>query len=149
MKLLLTFIAIVLCGNVLAQKKERILFPPPVFGEEYPEYLNACDLLTHKNQFVYTRFIYSGTDEYWGLQPESKCVNINAELNIPDTVALKKEDMANLKAVHKRYWKEYLVIDVMGTLVDTDLNGYGHLGSNKYRFTVKYFIDSYLVKKEQ
>lgn len=149
MKPLLTFIALLICGNAFAQTAKQIIFPPPVFGMEYPDFMNACDLLSHKNELVYTRLVYSGVEEYWGLQPEKNCIDLNAYLNIPDSVELKKEDMAHLKAVHNDYAKEYLIIDVMGTLDNAAPNGYGHLGTNKYRFTVKYFIDSYLVKKNK
>jgi len=147
MKLILTFATIIFCSHAFAQKPTKVLFPPPVLGMEYPDFTNACELLSRKNQLVYTRFIYSGTDEYWALRPEKHCVEINAELNIPDSVILKAEDIANITAVHSNYSKEYLVIDVIGSLEEANPNGYGHLGSNKYRFTVKYFVDSFLYRK--
>ena len=124
------------------QKKKPILFPPPVLGISDPEFTNACELPAHKGELVYTRFTYSGVDEYWGLHsPDKKCDNINAYLEIPDSVEIKPEYNKLFKDVHKQYWKTYLIIDAIGKFDDSNKNGYGHLGSNNSQFIVKWIID--------
>lgn len=131
-----------------AQKKRQIVFPPPVLGMEYPEFMDACELPGHKNQLVYTRFIYSGIDEYWGLRPEKNCNNINADLDIPEKVIVQPEDAKQIRYVHEHYWNKYLIMDVIGIFENENKNGYGHLGSNNSQFTVKYVIATYLVDKK-
>ncbi len=130
------------------KKPQQIIYPPPVLGMEYPDFISACELRAHKNELVYTRFIYSGIDEYWGLTTENHCNDIDAELNIPDNVEIKPDDLKLMKEVHENYWKEYLIIDLIGTFEEPGQNGFGHLGSNNSRFTVKYFVSSYIVQKK-
>ena len=144
---LIGFLAIYI--PAFAQKKHRIIFTPPVLGMEYPDFMDACELPTHKNQLVYTRFVYSGIEEYWGLSPEKKCNNINADLSISDSVVIKAEDLKNIKYVHSHYWNKYLIIDLIGTFDDSNQKGYGHLGSNNSRFIVKYVIATYVVDKNR
>ena len=60
MKLTLTVFLAIVCKFTFGQKASQIMFPPPVLGMEYPEFIRACDLPTHKKELVYTRFIYSG-----------------------------------------------------------------------------------------
>ena len=131
-----------------AQKKTKVLFPPPVLGMEYPDFMEACDLPNHQNQLVYTRLIYSGLEEYWSLRPEKKCNLINADLDIPDSVELNAEEKKNIKYVHKHYGKTYLIMDLIGTFEDNNQKGYGHLGSNNSRFVVKYVVATYIVDKK-
>ncbi|HEY4325859.1 MAG TPA: hypothetical protein VGN20_17840 [Mucilaginibacter sp.] len=147
MKVILTLGLIVLSLVVFGQKKSKLVFPPPVLGMEYPEFISACELPSHKNELVYTRFIYSGVDEYWGLHPDKKCNQINADLNIPDDVVIRPGYIKQLKEVHENYTKKYLIIDVIGTFEDNKPSGYGHLGSNNSKFTVKYLVDLYTVNK--
>ena len=144
MKIILAILLSLSIHVGFAQKKLKVLFPPPVLGMEYPEFMEACDLPTHKNQLVYTRFVYSGIDEYWGLRPEKKCNLINADLDIPDRVELKTDDKKNIEYVHNNYWKTYLIMDLIGTLEDGNQKGYGHLGSNNSRFVAKYVVASYV-----
>ena len=123
-----------------AQKKTPVIFPPPVLGLEVPEFISACELPAHKNELVYTRFTYSGTDEYWGLHPADKqCKGINAYLEIPDSVELKSEDEILFKDAHNHYWNTYLIIDAIG-IFDDSQHQYGHLGSNNSKFTVKWIV---------
>lgn len=148
LKLLLSVIFGLVFQLSSAQKKE-IIFPPPVLGMEYPDFINACDLLSHKKQLVYTRFVYSGVDEYWGATPEKKCNNnINAYLDIPDSVTIRPEIDKKFEDVHNNYWKKYLVIDVIGTFENDKKGGYGHLGSNNSRFIVKYVVDAFEYSKK-
>jgi hypothetical protein len=116
MKTLLSILLIFSLHMAFAQKSSRIIFPPPVLGMEYPDFMEACDLPAHKNQLVYTRLIYSGVDEYWGVRPEKKCNKINAYLDIPDSVEVKAEDTKNIKYVHDHYWKKYLIIVIPGDM---------------------------------
>lgn len=92
MKIILSILLLLFIQVGFAQKKIKVLFPPPVLGTEYPDFIEACDLQNHKNQLVYTRFIYSGMEECWGLRPEKKCNLINADLDIPDSVELNAEE---------------------------------------------------------
>jgi len=149
MRIILTLGLICFSLIVLGQKKSKMIFPPPVLGMEYPEFISACELPNHKNELVYTRFIYSGVDEYWGLRPEKKCNQINADLDLPDNVIIRPEYLKQLKEVHENYWKEYLIIDVIGTFDDSNTSGYGNLGSNNAKFTVKYLIDMYTINKKR
>jgi len=113
----------------------------------YPSFTDACELPKHKNELVYTRFIYSGIDEYFGLRPERKCNAINAALMIPDTIEIDPEYYKQLQDVHEHYMNKYLILDVIGTLEDGNASGYGHLGSNNSKFTIKYFIAAYTINK--
>ena len=148
MKLIFTIALIIVCQLTFGQKTRQIIFPPPVLGMEYPEFMSACGLPSHKYELVYTRFIYEGVDEYWGLRPDKNCNNINADLDIPDNVAVEPKYVKQLKEVHEHYWKKYLIIDVIGTFEYGNASGYGHLGSNNAKFTVKYIIDAYTVNKK-
>lgn len=109
--------------------------------------MSACELPAHKGELVYTRFTYSGIEEYWGLRPEKKCAEINAYLDIPDNVEIKPEDQKQLNYVHKYYMKSYLIIDAIGTFEDGNKSGYGHLGSNNSSFKVKYIINIQTINK--
>jgi hypothetical protein len=77
-----------------------------------------------------------------------KCNDINAYLDLPDNVVIKPEDIEQFKDVHEHYWKSYLIIDAIGIFEDGNTAGYGHLGSNNSKFTVKYIIDVYTVNKK-
>lgn len=125
------------------------MFPPPVLGMSEPDFIDACELTSHKNELVYTRFTYSGIDEYWSLNsPNKQCKSINAELEIPDNLKLKAEDEKLFSQVHEKYWKSYLIIDAIGTFEDNKASGYGHLGSNNSRFVVKHIINVQMVTKK-
>ncbi|MBS1501752.1 MAG: hypothetical protein JST32_06805 [Bacteroidetes bacterium] len=148
MKSIFLIVSLAVCSPAFGQDKHQVLFPPPVLGMEYPEFMDACQLPAHRNQLVYTRLIYSGIDEYWGLYTEKKCNNINADLCIPDSVVVKPEDVNNIKYVHDHYWNTKLIMDLIGTFDDSSQKGYGHLGSNNSRFVVKYVIDTYIAGKK-
>ena len=144
--LLIAFVLIIFSSLAWGQKKDPIIFPPPVLGLDVPEFINACELPTHKNELVYTRFIYSGIDEYWGLHPvDKKCKGINAKLEIPDSVELKPKDQVLFKYAHDHYWNTYLIIDAIGTFDDSE-HHYGHLGSNNSQFIIKWIVDVQKVK---
>lgn len=147
MKLTLILSLMLLSLFVFGQKKTKIISPPPVLSMGYPEFISACELPNHKNELVYTRFIYSGVDEYWGLHPEQNCNKNNADLDIPNDVRVGPDYLKQIKRVHEKYWKKYLIIDVVGTLEDSNKSGYGHLGSNNSKFTVKHLIGLYTVNK--
>jgi hypothetical protein len=138
----ITFFLTLVGQLAFGQKKIPILFPPPILGISDPEFISACELPARKNELVYTRFIYSGVDEYWGLRsPDKKCNNINAYLEIPDSVELRPEYDKLFKDVHEHYWKTSLIVDLIGQFDDSNKNGYGHLGSNSSKFIVKWIID--------
>ena len=149
MKIILSILLPLSITVGFAQKKIKVLFPPPVLGMEYPYFTEACNLLNHRNQLVYTRLIYSGMEEYWGLRPAKKCNLINADLDISDSVELNAEDKRNIKYVHSHYWKTNLIMDLIGTFEDGNPKGYGHLGSNNSRFVVKYVVATYIADKIQ
>jgi hypothetical protein len=128
------------------QSAKRIL-PPRVLSDGYPDFLNSCEIQNHKKELIYTRLIYSGVEEYWGLTSGKNCNNIIAELEIPEGVILKSKFTKMIRNVHNNYWKTYLIIDVIGTLVD-DAKHYGHLGSNNSQFIVKQIIDIQSIPKK-
>lgn len=131
------------------QKASHVIFPATVLTAKYPDYINTCELADHKKELIYTRFIYSGIDEYWGLHsPDKKCKEINADLKIPNEVVLKPEFAKLISDVHENYWKSYLIIDAVGTFVDDKVSGYGHLGSNNSQFILKQIINIQIVTKE-
>lgn len=142
-------IALALTTQLLFGQSKNDVLLPQVLSMSYPEFISACDIPNHKKQLVYTRFVYSGAEEYWGLSPDKKCdqnININADLNIPDNLEVSAKHLKLLKNVHENYWKKYLIIDVVGTYEE---GKYGHLGSNNSRFTVKKIIDIYILDKKQ
>jgi len=63
MKLILTFATIIFCSHAFAQKPTKVLFPPPVLGMEYPDFTNACELLSVRiNWFTHDLFIAAQTN---------------------------------------------------------------------------------------
>lgn len=148
MKLAFTFYLFFLSLAVFGQKRKEIFFPPPILGMEQPEFLSACDLLNHKKELVYTRFIYSGADEYYSLKPEKKCVHINAQLDIPDSVVIRPDYLKKLKELHKNYRKKYIIIDVIGTFDDSDSSLHSRFGNNNSQFTVKYIVNLNIYSKK-
>ena len=120
----------------LAQKKQPIRFPPPVLEFSFT---SACELPDHKNELVYTRFIYNSNGD---LQPEENaCQNIIANLYLPDNVFLNPKYLKDFKAVKG---KNSLIIDAIGVFQDDESgveHGIGNLGHNKYRFILKTVVD--------
>ncbi|MBK0377799.1 hypothetical protein [Mucilaginibacter segetis] len=143
MRTLITIIILLNSFFVLGQKRKNVLLPPPVLSMHYPEYMDFCEVLNHKDTLVYTRMIYRGQDEYWGLStPDSFCTNkIYAYLNIPDSVKMNKKFLNYFKTVHENYWNTYLIIDAIGVFKNDKKPGYGHLGNNKSQFIVNSFVN--------
>lgn len=148
--LIATFALIMLTQVTWGQKREPIMFPPPILSISDPEYINACELPNHKHELVYTRFAYNGVDEYWRLSPiDKKCKDFdgNTDLEIPDSVYLNPQNLKLLKYVHEHYWNSYLIIDAIGFFDNSNKNGYGHLGSHTSQFTVQKFVNIQKAKK--
>jgi hypothetical protein len=142
--LIIAFFLSLITPIARAQKKSPVRFPPPVLGINDPEFINACELTDHIHELVYTRFAYSGVDEYWRLSPiDKKCKDFdgNTDLEVPDSVYLKPQNLKLLKYVHEHYWNSYLIIDAIGFFDNSNKNGYGHLGSNTSQFTVQKFVN--------
>lgn len=149
MKLRLFIVLLFVCEIVFAQNKQ-VIFPPPVFGFSVPEFIDFCKVPEHKQELVYTRFYYSGIEEYWSIYSDSKrCNNIKAELEIPENVERWNEYKHYFKDVHEHYWDRYLIIDAIGTYNDGNKRGYGHLGTNPANFVVKYLINVQRVINEK
>ncbi|MES2268441.1 MAG: hypothetical protein V4520_16880 [Bacteroidota bacterium] len=141
MKLRLFILLLFVTGIVSAQKKQ-VMFPPPVLGVDAPEFIDFCEVPEHKNELVYTRFYYSGIDEYWSIYPASKkCNNVRADLDIPESIGRWNEYKQYFKDIHNHYWDRYLIIDAIGTYDDSNKSGYGHLGTNPAKFVVKYLVN--------
>jgi hypothetical protein len=142
--LLISFFTLYSCAT-----KKVTIFPPPVLSMGYPEFVNFCDIQNHKKEIVYTRFIYTGVDEYWGISaPDKKCVEW-ANLEIPEKVEFTEKFTKSFKQVHESYWNTYLIIDAIGAFDNSNSNGYGHLGMNKTNFKVEKIIDIQVIFKNQ
>gem|GEM_PF-751576 len=124
----------------------RHLHKSPIYLSGYLK-VDFCNLMGFKDEVVYTQGVYAGVDEYWSFNALHKsCGNINADLDIPPDVDLKPKHERLLKQVHENYHKTYLVIDAIGKLETGSENGYGHLGTNNARFTVKEIINIQLIE---
>ncbi|OKS87663.1 hypothetical protein [Mucilaginibacter polytrichastri] len=149
MKSIIIAVLILFSQVTFAQKVSNMLFPPPVLPDGYPNYVNACDLNEHRKELVYTRFTYSGIEEYWSLHSWNKdCKDVGIELEIPDNINIKSRHLKELRYVHENYWKCYLVIDVVGFFEEGYVYGYGHLGMNKSKFTVKQIMNIQIMNKK-
>jgi hypothetical protein len=63
--------------------------------------------------------------------------------------SLKPKFRRLLRQVHLRYWKYYLIVDVVGKFKMGDTLGYGHLNSYKTEFTVEKFVDIQIMNKRR
>ncbi|NHA08083.1 hypothetical protein G7092_30055 [Mucilaginibacter sp. HC2] len=121
------------------QKKQHVRFPPPVF--DFP-FTPACELPDHKNELVYTRFIYTSKGD---LQPEEKtCNNIVANLYLPPNVFLDPKYSKYFKTIRLKKRRDNLIIDAIGVFGDDQWgveHGIGDLGNNKYRFILKTVVN--------
>jgi len=148
MRFLFVIASLLIIQTSFGQSKKQLILPPQVLSMSYPDFVNACELLTYKKKLVYTRFIYSGIEEYWGLSAEKKCnkeVPINAFLDIPDNLQIQPKHQKLLQDVHNNYWKKFLIIDAVGIFNE---GKYGHLGTNNSVFTVSKIIDIYIIDKK-
>ena len=97
---------------------------------------------------VYTRGIYRGAEEYWGLISENRdCDSIESYLTWSPKLPLIPKFRKLLTQVHSKYWKYYLIVDVIGKFEMGDTLGYGHLNSYKSEFKVEKFVDMQRMKK--
>ena len=98
-----------------------------------------CELLRYDNsQLIKTRAIYSGIEEYWELHSHKECgINHQVEFNIDENY----EDWQNillvkkLKQLYSNYSKYEMELEIIGYFEIDSLNGFGHLGTNKYQIT--------------
>jgi hypothetical protein len=110
--------------------------------------LDFCDLPLYENQLVYVKAVYSGVDEYWGLNSLHKCKNaLTVELDDREGAQIPKQYQKLFDSAYSNYWNTYLIIELTGTFESKNPKGYGHLGSNKSRLIVKDYVDITLVKK--
>lgn len=120
------------------QKRSQILFPPPILEFDFTP---SCELLNHKNELVYTRFIY---DSKGNLHAEQdSCKNISANLYLPNHIFLNPKFLEDFKAVSSQK-NNNLIIDAVGVFQDDlsgDEHGVGDLGDNKYRFILKTVVN--------
>jgi len=135
MRLLSFIFCLAISQLAFGQKKQHIRFPPPVI--EFP-FTPACELLSYKNELVYTRFIYTSKGD---VQPEEKtCKNISANLYLPPNVFLDPKYSRYFKAFRSKKSRGNLIIDAIGVFEDDQWgieHGIGDLGNNKYRFILK------------
>lgn len=144
------FILLLFISGIVAAQRKQIIFPPPVFGFDVPQFIDFCEVPEHKKELVYTRFYYSGIDEYWSIYPNNKkCNNVKADLEIPDSIERWEEYKHYFTDIHDHYWDRYLIIDAIGTYDDSNKTGYGHLGANAANFVVKYLVDVQRVIKKK
>jgi len=150
MKLSVLAIFVFIAFSASAQKKQ-IIFPPPVLGMDMPDFMAFCQVPNHKNERVYTRFYYTGVDEYWSLHAPNRkeCPTVKAELDLPDSLEISPEFLKLLRDVHDNYTTAYLIIDAIGVYDDSNKAGYGHLGSNKANFKVQWLVNVQIVDKKK
>ncbi len=111
--------------------------------------ISFCELPTYEGKIVVVEAVYSGVDEYWGLNAKAKCKAVrNVELDYYiDGKPIRTQFQALFDSVHSIYWNQYLVLKVKGRYDSSNPKGYGHLGSNKSRFIVEDVIDARLMKR--
>ncbi|MFA4869869.1 MAG: hypothetical protein WC623_16840 [Pedobacter sp.] len=99
---------------IMGCKSQQIVFPPKVISAY--NYTKFCDLPNNLNQdVVYTRGIYRGAEEYWGLISENgDCKKLESHLELPMESSLKPKFRKLIRQAHLRYWKYYLIVDVVG-----------------------------------
>ena len=114
------------------------------------ELTNFCDLPKMEKELVYTSAIYSGVEEYWALTARDKnCKDLRVDLEMPENIVIRPEFKKLLDDVQKKYWQKYLIIDAIGVFEVGKAHGYGHLGTNKARFTVEKLINVQLVDRKR
>ncbi|MEQ7799746.1 hypothetical protein ABDJ41_08015 [Pedobacter sp. ASV1-7] len=129
-------------------KSKQIVFPPKVISAY--DYTKFCDLPNHLNQSVYTRGIYRSVEEYWGLISENRdCEGLESYVEWPQRPSLKPKFRKLLRQVHLKYWKYYLIADVVGKFEMEDTLGYGHLNSYKTKFTVEKLVNIQRMNKKK
>lgn len=139
------FSLVVTC--LLSCKTKQILFPPMVISAY--DLSDFCALSGKQNQTVYTSGMYNGVEEYWGLSSRNNdCKEQSAELVIPENVIVQPKFAKLIRAVHRKYWKKYLIIDAIGIFKTGNKYGYGHLGHNQSEFVVEKIVDVQLLFKE-
>lgn len=138
-----SFVLICLCSC----KTKQIVLPPMVIsGYELTDF---CALSDKQNQTVYINAKYSGVEEYWGLSSRNNdCKEQCTELVIPENVIVQPKFAKLFRAVHRKYWKKYLIIGAIGTFKTGNKYGYGHLGHNKSEFIVEKIVDVQLLLKK-
>jgi len=111
--------------------------------------ISFCSLPKYEGKTVVVDAVYSGVDEYWGLNAKAKCKEVrNVELDyFKDGRAIPAQFQALFDSVHSVYWNQYLVLKLKGRFDSSNPNGYGHLGSNSSRFIVEEVIDAKLIKR--
>jgi hypothetical protein len=110
--------------------------------------VSFCDLPKHEGQLVAIRAVYSGVDEYWALNAQEKCKTpINVELDPGEGGPIPAKYRSLFDSAYSSYWNTYLVLEATGIYESSKLKGYGHLGLNKGRFTVKDYLNVRLVRK--
>lgn len=133
---------------LLACKSKQVLLPPMVISEY--ELTNFCELPKMEKELVYTSAIYSGVEEYWALTSRDKnCKDLRVELEIPERVVIHPKFEKLFKDVQDKYWQKYLIIDAIGEFEVGNEHGYGHLGTNKAKFTIKKLINVQLIDRKR
>lgn len=137
------FSLVVIC--LFSCKTKQIVLPPMVISAY--DLTDFCALSDKQNQTVYTSGMYSGMEEYWGLSSKNNdCKEQYTELVIPENVIVPPKFTKFIRAVHRKYWEKYLIIDAIGTFKTGNKYGYGHLGHNQFEFVVEKIVNVQLVK---
>ena len=110
--------------------------------------ISFCNLPKYEGKTVVPEAVYSGVDEYWGLNAKAKCKAVrNVELDYyKNGKAIPPQFQSLFDSIHSVYWNQYLVLKVKGRYDSSNPKGYGHLGSNSSRFIVEDIIDAKLMK---
>jgi len=110
--------------------------------------IDFCNLTKYEGQLVYIKAAYSGVDEYWALNSIQHCKNrLNIQLDDKMGTPIPNQYQKLFDSAYSSYWDTYLIVELTGVFDSRNLDGYGHLGSNKARLIVKDYVNVTLVKK--
>ncbi len=122
-----------------------------------PLAIEFCELPQYDSaKLVKVRAIFSGVEEYWSLcSPNSKQCPINGKVDFSydDEESVKNAINAHflgkrLRKLHNNYSKYEVELDITGQFQTDTINGFGHLGTNKYNLNAKKVkVVKYLRKK--
>ncbi len=106
-----------------------------------------CELPAHVGELVYIECTYSGVEEYWSIQGNKKCrPKLETELEFSGVNHLVPEQyVEQFEEAHNNYRNTYLELKLIGCYANYE-PGYGHLGSNNGKFTVKEVVELKVVK---
>ena len=115
-----------------------------------------CKLIEFdSSKLVKVRAIYSGVDEYWGLESTQKCeINNDVDFDFNNNTSIRNGINAyflgkRLKKLYHNYMKYSVELEITGYFERDLQNGFGHLGHNKYQLNAKRVRIVRFIKKQK